>query len=500
MQPAELAYQDSINRLLSLVDHERGHQSFDGAPDVGAVGSAEPVNWIKGPRQKTIFNLERIEALLGQLGNPHRSAPVIHVAGTKGKGSTAALCESTLHAAGYRTGFYSSPHLHSFRERIRVNTQPISQDQFAALVGTVWPKHLEVTANAGLGPVTLFEFMTAMAFQCFSGASIGFGPHDSLDPDSGPVDFQVIEVGLGGRLDATNVVDPAVCVITNISLDHTAILGDSLDQIAFEKAGIIKTGSTVVIAPQEPEAATAIARICQERGARSIRVGQDVTWGLHAANDRGQEFTVHGRLGKYDLSTPLLGTHQLINAATAVATLEVLREQGHEIPAAAFAQGFAEVSWPCRMEVLARSPLVMTDGAHNLKSMETLLDSLRRYMNYKRLLLIAGFSRDKSVEEMVGCLAKAQPVVFATASRHPRSLASESVAEQFATLGITATRTATPAEAIAMALDAAGDDDLVLATGSLFVAAEVRESVLGIEPEVYPDLLPSNRPATGETE
>lgn len=230
-----------------------------------------------------------------------------------------------------------------------------------------------------------------------------------------------------------------------------------------------------------------------------MRVGQDVTWDLHAANDRGQEFTVHGRLGKYCLRTPLLGTHQLVNAATAVATLEVLREQGHEIPADAFAQGFAGVSWPCRMEVLARSPLVMTDGAHNLKSMETLLDSLPRYMDYKRLVLIAGFSRDKSVEDMVGCLAMAQPVVFATASRHPRSLASKSVAEQFATLGITAASTATPAEALAMALDAAGTEDLVLATGSLFVAAEVRESVLGIEPEVYPDLLPSSRPATGET-
>ena len=491
MERSESSYRDSINSLLSLVDHERAHQNFGAEPGIGTGSSADPVKQSQRPRQKSIFNLERIKALLGQLGNPHKSAPVIHVAGTKGKGSTAAFCDSVLNAAGYRTGFYSSPHLHSFRERVRLNTQPISENQFAALVELVWPQHLQVTANSGLGPVTLFEFMTAMGFQCFSGASTVPGVPDTL-----PVDFQVIEVGLGGRLDATNVVDPAVCVITSVSLDHTAILGGSLAQIAWEKAGIIKPGSTVVIAPQRPEAASVIDEVCQSNGARSIHVGQDVTWELAAANDEGQEFAVRGRLGDYNLSTPLLGTHQLVNAATAVAALEVLREQGHHIPTDAVAQGFANVNWPCRMEVLARSPLVVVDGAHNLDSMETLLDSLPRYLDYRRLILVAGFSRDKSVEDMVRCLAKAKPVVFATASRHPRSLSSPDVAEQFARRGISAAKTASPAEALSMALAAAGDDDLVLATGSLFVAAEVRETVLSIEPEIYPDLQPTGRRAT----
>jgi len=492
----ESSYRDSINTLLHLVDHERVHQNFGGAPGVDTGGSADPVKQNQIPRQKTIFNLERIEALLGQLGNPHKSAPVIHVAGTKGKGSTAALCDTVLHAAGYRTGFYSSPHLHSFRERVRLNTQPISENQFAALVELVWPQHLQVTANSGLGPVTLFEFMTAMGFQCFSGASTVPGAPDSLNVDSRPVDFQVIEVGLGGRLDATNVVDPAVCVITSVSLDHTAILGDSLAQIAWEKAGIIKPGSTVVIAPQKPEAASVIDEVCKRNGARSIHVGQDITWELATANTEGQEFAVQGRLGDYNLRTPLLGTHQLVNAATAVAVLEVLREQGHHIPTDAVAQGFANVSWPCRMEVLAHSPLVVADGAHNLNSMETLLDSLPRYLDYRRLILVAGFSRDKSVEDMVRCLAKAEPVVFATASRHPRSLPSPDVSELFAKRGISAVKTASPAGALSLALAAAGDDDLVLATGSLFVAAEVRETVLGIEPEIYPVLMPSDRRAT----
>ncbi len=492
MERPESSYKDSIERLLSLVDHERGHQNFGGVPAVGTGGALKPAGRKQGPRQKTIFNLERIEALLAGLGNPHKSAPVIHVAGTKGKGSTAAFCDSVLHAAGFRTGFYSSPHLHSFRERVRLNTQPVSENHFAHLVQFVWPQLLQVTDDSALGSVTFFEFMTAMAFQCFGGVSAlpGF-------PDSHPVDFQVIEVGLGGRLDATNVVDPAVCVITSVSFDHTAILGDSLAQIAAEKAGIIKSGTTVVIAPQETEAASAIEEVCQRQGARAVHVGRDVTWALRSADAHGQEFSVQGRLGNYELKTPLLGTHQLANAATAVAAMEVLRDQGHRIDSRSLAQGFANVSWPCRMEVLARSPVLMADGAHNLNSMESLLDSLPRYLDYRRLIMIAGFSRDKNVEDMVRCMQKAKPVVFATASRHPRSLSSPDVAEFFAQRGISAVKTDCPAQALSAALDVAREDDLVLATGSLFVAAEVREAVLGIEPEIYPDLLPSDHRASG---
>ena len=200
-------YRDSIDRLMSLVDHERTNHP--------------------GPRQKVIYDLSRVQALLGLLGNPETKARSIHVAGTKGKGSTAALCDAALHAAGYKTGFYSSPHLHSFRERIRIDSQPIGEAEFAGLVERLWPHHESVSEDSPLGPVTLFEFMTAMAFQAFC--------------DSG-ADFQTIEVGLGGRLDATNVLNPEVCVITSISRDHTAILGDSLAEIASEKAGIIKKG------------------------------------------------------------------------------------------------------------------------------------------------------------------------------------------------------------------------------------------------------------------
>ena len=453
-------YGDSIDRLMSLVDHERTSHI--------------------GPRQKAIYDLSRIQALLELLGNPHTTVHSIHIAGTKGKGSTAALCDAALHAAGYRTGFYSSPHMHSFRERIRRDTEPISEAEFGALVEKVWPHHQSVTKNAGLGPVSLFEFMTAMGFQCFS---------------DDKADFQTIEVGLGGRLDATNVLNANVCVITSISRDHTAILGDSLGQIAAEKAGIIKSGSQVVIAPQPPEALEAIESACQRLGVRPIQVGRDLTWQRKDVGPDGQRFSVQGRLGQYHLTIPLLGSYQLENAATAVAALEVLREQGHTIPPDAIQNGFAGVSWPCRMEVLSRSPQVVADGAHNLYSIVSLLDSLPEYFNYQRLVLVAGFSRDKNVEDMVRRLALAGPIVFATSSRHPRSLSPDAVAARFRDLGTAAVESASTAEALEQALAVAGENDLVLATGSLFVAAEVREAMLGIEPEIYPDLLLLDRQA-----
>ena len=445
---------------MSLVDHERtGHL---------------------GPRQKAIYDLSRIRSLLESLGNPHTSTHTVHIAGTKGKGSTAALCDAALRAAGYRTGFYSSPHLHSFRERIRRDTEPISQAEFGALVEKVWPHQQRVSNNAGLGPVSLFEFMTAMSFQCFIDAK---------------ADFQTIEVGLGGRLDATNVVEPNVCVITSISRDHTAILGDSLSQIAGEKAGIIKNGSRVVIAPQPSEALEAVDLACQRLGAHPIHVGRDLTWQREAAGPDGQRFSVTGRLDRYQLTIPLLGSYQLENAATAVAALEVLREQGHAISPEAIQLGFAGVSWPCRMEVLSRTPQVVADGAHNLYSIESLLDSLPEYLSYHRLILVVGFSRDKNVEAMVLRLANERPVVFATGSRHPRSLSPSAVAARFRDLGTSAEESGSPGEALDRALAVAGENDLVLATGSLFVAAEVRETILAIEPEIYPDLLPSDRPA-----
>ena len=451
-------YHGTIDMLLSLVDHERT------APT--------------GPRQSVIPDLARTEALLKRLGDPHKAAAAtVHVTGTKGKGSTAALCDAALHTAGYRTGFFSSPHLHHFRERIRRDTNPIEEIRFAELVEQLWPEQIWVGQNAGLGPVTLFEFMTGMAFQCFA---------------QDEVEFQTIEVGLGGRLDATNVVSPDVCIITSISLDHTAILGDTIAQIAADKAGIIKPGATAVIGPQRPEAMAVILAACRDQGADPVRVGADVTWESGPSTLDGQRLTVQGRLDEYHLEIPLLGRHQQENAATAVAALEVLREQGHTVLPGAIRRGFSLVVWPCRMEVLSRDPLVVADGAHNVYSMETLLESLPQYLSYDRLLLVAGFSRDKNIDGMVQHLAKAADLVFATRSRHPRSLAPRSVADRFRDQGVEAVEMATTAQALTAALEMARPGDLVLGTGSLFVTAEMREEILGIEPELYPDLVPAD--------
>ena len=452
-----MTYPDAIDLLLSMVDHERSQPT--------------------GPRQKAIFDLGRMERLLQRLGGPHNASPVVHVAGTKGKGSTAALCDSALHAAGYHTGFYSSPHLHSFRERIRRDTNPISKDEFSGLVEELWPHQEWVGQNDGLGPVTLFEFMTGMAFQCFA---------------ENKTDFQVIEVGLGGRLDATNVVKADVSVITSISLDHTAILGDTIGEIAREKAGIIKSGGTVVIAPQKPEALSVILDVCESLSAIPIQVGKDVTWSPGPASIDGQELIVAGRTKSYDLKIPLLGKYQMENTATAVAVIEALQEQGHSIPENGIQRGFADVTWPCRMEVLGRDPIIMADGAHNEYSMDSLLESLPSYMSFRRLILVVGFSRDKSVANMVRRLAEMNPVVFASRSRHPRSTTPAQIVSLFNENGIQATVTASSAEAMTLAMNEAGEGDLVLATGSLFVAAEVREKLLGIEPELYPDLLPAD--------
>ncbi len=445
-------YRESIAQLLTLVDHER--------------------NLVTGPRQKAIYDLTRMEALLGRLGSPQNQVPAVHIAGTKGKGSTAALCDSALHAAGLSTGFYSSPHLHAYRERIRRDSEPISQEGFAALVEGLWPLHEELKSDSVVGPLTLFEFLTGMAFQCFA---------------QDRTDVQVIEVGLGGRLDATNVLDAGVCVISSISLDHMAILGNTIGEIAAEKAGIIKPGSTVVIAPQASEALSPILAACQEKEAAPILVGRDVTWEEGRTGTDGQRFKVRGRNGEYDLYMPLLGAHQLENAALAVAALEALGSQGIDVSAKAMEVGFENVSWPCRMEVLSRSPLLVADGAHNVYSIESLLKSLPDYLAYDRLILVVGFSRDKNVEGMARALGEKADIIVATASRHPRSMQAVEVAGLFPETG-KPVLASTPADALRLAMEVAGKKDLVLATGSLFLAAEVREAALGIEPEIYPEL------------
>ena len=425
------------------------------------------------PHRPARYELRRVFWLMERLGNPHTGIPTVHIAGTKGKGSTAAMCASVLTAQGYRIGLYTSPHLHTFCERICLDQHPVSQEEFASLTEAVWPAMEAVNREGTYSRVTVFELLTAMAFSCFRKHS---------------AQAQVVEVGMGGRLDSTNIVTPSVCIITSISLDHTAVLGKTLERIAGEKAGIIKPGSTVVSAPQRPEALAVIQSVCQDKGARLILVGCDILWRKGASTLEGQECHVRGRLDSYSLRMPLLGEYQLENAAVAIGALEVLKEQTLDLSSQAIIDGFRTVQWPCRMEVLHRQPLIVADGAHNPYSMNLLIQSLSGYFNYRRVILVMGASSDKNLGQMVAEISQLQPRVIVTRSRHPRAATATVLADIFSAQGLQATQVEDAGQAVEKALEWAGKDDLVLVTGSLFAAAEAREVLKGIPPEIYPEL------------
>ena len=341
------------------------------------------------------------------------------------------------------------------------------------------------------GNVTLFELLGAMAFSAFVQEGCHWG---------------VIEVGLGGRLDSTNVVDPAVAVITSISIDHAAILGGTIAEIAREKAGIIKSGSPVVSGPQPPEALQVIRQVSQEKGSPLTYVPDHYTWERTSSDIDGQAFSVTGPLVKRDLWIPLLGFHQLENAAVAVAVLEILEKRSSNVASAAgkislvpgrLRKGFSQVQWPARMEVLSKKPVLMADGAHNAASLERLRESVREYVSFENLILVIGWGTDKESEDMAQVVARMAPKsVVVAKSRHPRSMTIESLTDLLQSQDVPVSAAcADIAEAVRKALSLAGPKDLVLATGSLFVAAETREAILNIPSEVYPEFNAAAAPA-----
>lgn len=461
-----LTYPQALKRVMSLADFERSTHS----PGHSA------------------FHLERMSLLMQRLDNAHFATPTVHIAGTKGKGSVSAMIASILAAQGYAVGMYSSPHLHSATERIRVNMQPIAQSQFASVVQRIWHTVEQVGANGGYGGVTTFEALTAMAFTHFSQIQ---------------ADFQVIEVGLGGRLDATNIVAPQVCAITSISLDHTATLGDTIAQIAYEKAGIIKPNIPVIVAPQPADAMAVIRRIAAERAAPLLSVADRLSWtqtrGQTGADIRTQAFRLTSHQRAYDLETPLLGDYQLENAAVAVALAETLAEQGVTLSPESIARGIRSVNWPARLQILTTpdadgSPLLVVDGAHNPYSIERLAQTLPRHFAYDRLILIFGALSGHSAAGMLQALAPLSPVLVAAQSRHPRSAAAAAIAQTAAQIGIDAAFASDDvAQATRYALSIARPNDLVLGTGSLSVAAEITEEIQHIPPETYPYIKPPPR-------
>jgi dihydrofolate synthase/folylpolyglutamate synthase len=443
------SYKNSLDKLLTLVDLEK----FSGT---------------RGSRVK--FNLSRISVLLKALGDPHKNGRVVHVAGSKGKGSVAAMVSSILYSNGYKVGMFSSPHIHTFRERIRVNGKPISEELFVNLVDRIWPITEKISNGSSLGAVTLFETLTAMAFVHFQDVE---------------ADFQVVEVGLGGKLDSTNVVDAMVSVITPISFDHMHILGETLSQIAREKAGIIKRGVPVIVAPQPREAMDVIRRVAITKDAPMLEVQSEFDWVLETNDLLKQRVRIETRCKTYFLNLPLLGKYQIANAATAIGVVERLQTMGNSISNDAISRGFESVDWPCRMEVLQDSPTLVIDGAHNPQSIKSVMDSLPAYFDFNKLVVIFGASRDKNLEEMVKEIALVRPTVLVVRSRHPRAADPGILSKNFQDCKIHVGISKSIAEAIYNGVNIAGVGGLVLVTGSLFVAAEARENILDIDPELY---------------
>jgi dihydrofolate synthase/folylpolyglutamate synthase len=449
-QVGSMNYQETLDYIYSFLDAEKtGGQQYN------------PAN----------YDLRRVEELLVRLGNPHRGRPSVHIAGTKGKGSTAAMVTSVLVASGYRTGLYTSPHLIDLRERIRVNNEFISENELIHLVAKIRPEVSAVNEQATYGELTTFEILTALGFSHFQQKG---------------AEFQVLEVGLGGELDATNVITPEVAIITSISYDHMQALGNTLGQIATAKAGIIKAGITVVSARQPREAARVIAETCRRTRARLIKVGAEVTArGLGFADAR-QHLLVRGRLDGYQLAIPLLGYYQLDNAASAVAALEALSEKGCHISRQSIIKGLAEVSWPGRFEILRRRPLVLVDGAHNRESARRLREAIEHYFHrgeprpeketdecYRRAILLIGMSRHKDTAGIISELGPIFNEIIVTRSQHPRAMAADEITGQFQKQGLATRTTNTVPEALSLARELATGDDLICATGSLFVVGEV---------------------------
>jgi dihydrofolate synthase/folylpolyglutamate synthase len=433
-----MTYQEAIAYLHSLTDYEKTR--------------------IERYTPETL-DLSRVERLLAAVGDPHTGFLALHIAGTKGKGSTAAFAESCLRAAGYRTGLYTSPHLHTFRERIQLAGRKIAREEVVALVEEIHPL-IERTPGA-----TTFEVITTIGFLHFARKG---------------VEVAVVEVGLGGRLDATNVLTPEVSVITSLSLDHTYLLGNTLAQIAFEKAGIIKPGVPAVSAPQRAEAIQVLEKVSQERKSPLIEVGRDWDYDPGLADLEGQSFTVRRVAdGGSELDgtywIPLLGRHQLENSASAIAALEVMRGRGFHISAQAVGDGMRNVQWPGRLEILSREPLVVVDCAHNPYSAHVLRQALEEWFPGRRWVLIFGASTDKDIRGMLLELLPVSEYTIVTRSDHPRASPPMELADAVASVGSGAEVSVNVRKALQRGMAVMDPGSGLLVTGSIFVVADARE-------------------------
>lgn len=450
-------YETALDFLYALPDWERG---------TGTRPARE------------VLLLERPAALLNALGNPQTRYPTILVAGTKGKGSTAALLESILRAAGLKTGLYTSPHLHTLRERIRVGGALISKEDFARGIGEIEPLLKPLLAeHSEFEAFSTFEVMTVLALQHFAQTQ---------------VDAAIVEVGLGGRLDATNVVEAELSLITPISYDHTAILGETLAKIAAEKAGIIKQGKPVLVAPQQTEALQVIENVAREKGA-VLGVGDREWLWLGGHGDFMVAAEPHTGLWNgywhyHDIHLPLLGPHQFVNAGLAVAAAELIRDtwgakenKFARVDAEAIGRGIKTTMWAGRLEVLQAAdgtrPLMIADGAHNGDSAEKLFDSLKFHFEFDKLYLIFGVLGDKELDAIARPFALITEMAWTVKTNHARSREAGNVALHLVALGMKAEAASDVVQALHDAQARATPRDLILITGSLSLVAEARAAM-----------------------
>ena len=407
-----------------------------------------------------VFGLERIQRLLGQLGDPQNSLRVIHVAGTNGKGSVCKYISSILGNAGYQVGVYLSPHIERFSERISVNNKEISDEDFARLASQIKPC-VETMMQQNNTP-TYFEIVTVLAFLYFKERT---------------VDFAVVEVGLGGRLDATNVVHPLVSVITNISLEHTDILGKDIVTIASEKAGIIKENVPVITAATK-DALEIINKIARERNAPVFSVNPTL-WTRVYFQGKHQEFLIQGSFRDYTVRTSLLGQHQGENIALAIAVVERLQMNGIYLTDTDIIEGIAATTHHGRLELVSDNPLILLDGAHNPAGMTMLAKTLQQDFSAHRLILILGMLKDKDIKSMLAAIVPLAEVVIVTKAKVPRAADTEILKQGI--LDLDANKTVIVHPSVAAAVDQAkhlaGQHDLICVSGSLFTVGEARSYI-----------------------
>lgn len=412
--------------------------------------------------------LDRFSELCRRLGNPQDATRYVHIGGTNGKGSTTSMIANILKCAGYRVGGYYSPFVYDLRERVQLDGGMISREAFARLMNIIRPVAEEMEGTC-FGHPTEFEIKTALAFLYFAEQK---------------VDFAALEVGLGGRLDTTNIITPLVSVVTNVTLDHMDRLGNTIREIAWEKAGIVKPGVPLVTAAREPEAIEVFEEVCRDRGSELRRVVLGETDAVYVVtSDRREastsceaegQLTVRG-LGKVHagLKIRMSGKFQLANAATAVAAIEVLQELGIDVPEKAIAEGLETAYMPGRLEVLQTAPMLVIDAAHNLDGARQLADSIRKSFEYDRLILVMGMVKGHSPENAVGFLAPLADEFIATSPDSPRRRPASEIAEVAREHCRNVREVEPVTEAVRQALQVAKENDLVLVTGSFYTIGEV---------------------------